>query len=673
MAGRIHEEDIALVRERVRIEDVVSPYVTLRRAGPGSLKGLCPFHDERTPSFHVTTSRGLFYCFGCSEGGDAIAFLQKIENLSFAETIERLADQLNIQVRYLDDDGRRSDSGSRRRITEANRLAAEFYADQLRSPDAATGRQFLQQRGFDQQAAEHFGIGFAPRGGRDLHAFLRSRGFRDDELARGGLIRANGGWDFFQGRLMWPIRDAGGVVLGFGARRLFDDDRMPAKYLNTPETPAYRKSQVLYGLDLARQPIAKKSQAVVVEGYTDVMAAHLAGVDTAVASCGTAFGDDHAKVLQRLIGQTTAGQGEVVFTFDGDAAGQAAAIKVFRGDQQFITQTYVAVEPHGWDPCDLRIKEGDAAVRELVGRRVPLYRFVMDNVIRAYDLDRADGRLAALRAAAPLVNAIRDKSLVSAYAHELAGMLGLDVDDVRRELQRAPRGGVQAQGGGGSRGGTSTERGRTSRAGEEASASGPGGARGPEEPEATPAPVESDAAPAPAPEPDLLPLPDPRDRRLVIERGTTQLLVQVPWLFASDWCGLRSDDFIHPTYQRIAETVWGAYSMYGLPSGSMPEAFDIPGWVELVREGCDDAHADRVLIALSVQQPMREPDPLYVDAYAARLQLLRVNEAIATLKGRMQRTNPVEAAEAHREMFAELLQWETARKDLQTRSVAVAD
>ncbi|QGF24368.1 DNA primase [Raineyella fluvialis] len=653
MAGRINEEDIALVRERSRIDDVVSPYVTLRRAGAGSLKGLCPFHDEKTPSFQVTPARGLYYCFGCGEGGDAISFLQKKENLSFVEAVERLADQFNVQLRYIDDGSRTAETGNRRRITEANRLAAEFYAHQLTSPDALVGRRFLDGRGFDRQAAEHFGIGFAPRGGRDLHAFLRQRGFRDDELVRAGLVRENGGWDFFQGRLLWPIRDAGGVVLGFGARRLFDDDRMPAKYLNTPETAVYKKSHVLYGLDLARQPIAKKSQAVVVEGYTDVMAAHLSGVDTAVASCGTAFGDDHARILQRLLGQTSATQGEVIFTFDGDAAGQAAALKVFKGDQNFITQTYVAVEPHGWDPCDLRINEGDAAVRELVGRRVPLYRFVMDNVIGEFDLDRADGRVAALRAAAPLVAAIRDRSLVAAYVHELAGLLGLDLEDVRREVARAERGGQGAQRQGGQRDGSGSVDVVT-----EPMVGQPGPAGG----------IPGETAVTP-----LLPLPDPRDPRLVVERGTVQLLVQVPWMFSPDWGGLEADDFAHPAYRRIAQTARLVFSMYGEPSGEVPDGFDPAAWIHLLREGCDDANAEQVLIALSVEPLLRDPDPLYADAYAARLQLQRVNEAIGALKGRMQRTNPIEQAEEHRRMFTDLLAWETARKDLQARSFAVPD
>ena len=202
---------------------------------------------------------------------------------------------------------------------------------------------------------------------------------------------------------MWPIRDSSGDTIGFGARRIFDDDRIEAKYLNTPETPIYKKSQVLYGIDLARREIARASQAVIVEGYTDVMACHLAGVKTAVATCGTSFGDDHARVIRRLLHDHDEFRGEVIFTFDGDEAGQKAALRAFEGDQIFAGQTYVAVEPSGLDPCDLRLKQGDAEVRELVARRVPLYRFVLANVVQRYDLDRADGRIDAMREAAKLV------------------------------------------------------------------------------------------------------------------------------------------------------------------------------------------------------------------------------------------------------------------------------
>ncbi|MDQ3664174.1 MAG: DNA primase, partial [Actinomycetota bacterium] len=303
MAGRIREDDIALVRERARIDEVVSQHVTLRSAGGGSLKGLCPFHDEKTPSFNVTPSRGYYHCFGCNEGGDVIDFVGKIEGLGFAETVERLADRYGVQLRYAEggpgSTARREGAPQRSRLLEAHRLAADFYAGQLvDSADAAGGRRFLSERGFDDDAAALFGVGFAPTGGQALLGHLRQKGFGDGELVTAGLVAQSGRgpYDRFRGRLLWPIRDVAGDVVGFGARRLFDDDRVEAKYLNTPETPIYKKSHVLYGVDLARREIARRSQAVVVEGYTDVMACHLSGVQTAVATCGTAFGEDHARL-----------------------------------------------------------------------------------------------------------------------------------------------------------------------------------------------------------------------------------------------------------------------------------------------------------------------------------------------------------------------------------------
>ena len=606
VAGLINEEDLETVRERSRIEDVVGSYVTLRPAGGGSLSGLCPFHDEKTPSFRVTPSRGFYHCFGCGEGGDVIGFVQKINNVGFAEAVEYLADRIGLHLRYSDDSGgNRPEPGLRLRILEANRLAAEFYTDYLLSGGAVAGRQFLADRGFDREVAEKFGVGFAPRGGRDLSAHLRGKGFTDAELVRAGLVRENG-WDFFQGRLLWPIRDAGRSVLGFGARRLFDDDRMPAKYLNTPETPVYRKSTVLYGLDLARANIAKRNQAVIVEGYTDVMAAHLSGVDTAVASCGTAFGEDHARLLQRLIGSSGLG-GEVIFTFDGDAAGQAAALKVFKGDQNFIQQTYVAVEPTGLDPCDLRLQHGDAAVRELVARRVPLYRFVMRNVVDGFDLDRVDGRIAALRAAAPLISSIRDASLVPGYVRELAQLLGMDPDEVRAEVKRSP--------------GRTTSR--------------------------RPEPVrEPDAGALPG-----LDLPDPRDRRFETERGTLRLLVQAPTTFTADLNELRADDFAHPTYRALFTAL--AASVAAGVTTLDPAAL-----------AGGDPVLEQLVVVLATERLLRDATPAYAAEHAAGVRLLATAREIQALKSKLQRTNPVEDPLVYNRMFASLVDLEARRKTL---------
>jgi DNA primase len=633
VGGRINEEDIAAVRDRARIEEIVGSYVTLRSAG-GTMKGLCPFHDEKTPSFQVTPSRGYWYCFGaCAEGGDVIDFMRKIDNLSFVEAVERLADRVGIQLRYTDDSGPRMAPGARVRLAEALRLAAEFYAEQLSGPEAVVARQFLADRGFDREAAERFQVGFAPRDGRALLRHLRGRGFSDVELVSAGLARESG-WDFFQGRALWPIRDSGRQVLGFGARRLSDDDRIPAKYINTPETLLYKKSHVLYGLELARSAISKKSQAVVVEGYTDVMAAHLSGVDTAVASCGTAFGDDHARLLQRLMGNHDAFHGEVIFTFDGDEAGQAAALKVFAGDQNFVTQTYVAIEPTGLDPCDLRLQRGDAAVRELVARRVPLYRFVMNNLLKQHDLDRADGRVAALRAAAPLVASIRDTALVSGYARELAGLLGMEIDEVRAEVMRAAA---------------------KSR-------------RRPALSEPTTADPHSLAEPEETP---VLPLlPSPSDRLLTTERQTAKLLIQNPDLFPEAWDGLTTADFTHPAYAAVFTAVEKA----AVELGGARVTADTK-WVHRVSEACEADEIRSLLASLAVEPlPVHgEVTTRYVVATSAALQLLTVMRTIAALKSKLQRTNPVEEQHKYNQMFSQLVVLEARRKALHTRSIGADD
>lgn len=452
MSGLIVKADIDRVKDAVDLEDIVSNYVTLRPAGINTFKGLCPFHDENTPSFNVNAARGFWHCFGCGEGGDAISFLQRIDHLSFTDAVEHLAGKYGIVLRY--EDGKRpvDDYGKRQRLLDMHRVAEEFYCAQLLTPVAQVGRDFLLQRGFTREHCEHFGVGFAPQGWNGLSNHLRSQGFTDQELIAGGVATSGtrGLYDRFRGRLIWPIRDLTGATIGFGARRLFDDDQGP-KYLNTPETPIYHKSKVLYGLDLAKRPIATKRQVVVVEGYTDVMAAHIAGVDTAVASCGTAFGAEHVKIIRRLLGdmadpsvglQLASGKsrgGEVIFTFDGDAAGQKAALKAYGEDQNFALQTFVAIEKRGMDPCDLRMAEGDEAITRLIASRIPLFEFVLRTTLAAVDLTTPEGRVVGLRAAAPIVSSIRDRALQKEYVRLLSGWLSMDSVDVSREVTRAAR------------------------------------------------------------------------------------------------------------------------------------------------------------------------------------------------------------------------------------------
>src|ERR1700742_1780494 len=445
MAGRISDRDIAAIRERVRIEDVVGDYVQLRRAGADSMKGLCPFHDEKSPSFHVRPNHGHFHCFGCGEGGDVYAFIQKIEHVSFVEAVELLADRVGYTVTYTGASATnvQRDRGSRSRLLAANAAAQEFYAAALQSEEAAPARQYLLDRNFDMQTAVHFGCGFAPSGWDSLTKHLLRKGFEFNELEAAGLSREGrrGPMDRFHRRLLWPIRASGSEVIGFGARRIFDDDTMEAKYINTPETVLYKKSSVLFGLDLAKRDIAKGHQAVVVEGYTDVMAMHLAGVTTAVASCGTAFGDEHLSMLRRLMMDDNFFRGELIYVFDGDAAGRAAAVKALEGEQNLAGQSFVAVASDGMDPCDLRLKSGDGALRDLVARRTPLFEFAIRTALAEIDLDTAEGRVAALRRCVPMVGQIKDPTLRDEYARQLAGWVGWDdvaqvIDRVRTEAKR---------------------------------------------------------------------------------------------------------------------------------------------------------------------------------------------------------------------------------------------
>lgn len=630
MAGRIREDDIALVRERARIDDIVGSYVTLKNAGGGSLKGLCPFHDEKSPSFNVTPARGFFFCFGCSEGGDVIDFVQKIDQVSFAEAVEMLAAKVGVQLRYDESGGPapKREANQRPRLVAAHKVAAEYYVEQLSaSGDAVTGRQFLSSRGFDRDAAAHFGVGFAPRDGESVLKVLRGRGFSNEEIVASGLCATGqrGPYDRFRGRLMWPIRDASGEVIGFGARRLFDDDRIEAKYLNTPETPIYKKSKVLYGVDLARREIAKSQQAVVVEGYTDVMACHLAGIGTAVATCGTSFGEEHARVLRQLLLDHDQFRGRVIFTFDGDAAGQRAAVKAFNLDHAFAAQTYVAVEPDGLDPCDLRLTKGDEAVRELIGRQVPLYRFVLTNVLSQYDLDRADGRVDALREAAPLVVSVRDKAKVEGFVRELSGRLGMEVEQVRSEVFRAasrPAAPQRREGG----------------------------------------PVEVSSEPVAPPRDQV---PSPRDQRFTVEWEALKLVLQYPHLVKSAFDELDDGDFTHP---------WlGAVRAAMAKAGGPAAAKAGEAWVVAVREAVPEQHRQAVAVigALAVE-PLhldRAPDEGFAAAHLARLQELTCLRRITELKSKLQRTNPVEQPEDYNRMFGELIALERYRTELRERAI----
>lgn len=437
MAGKISSRDIEEVKARVNIADVVGSYVALKPASAGSLKGLCPFHQEKSPSFNVRPLQGFYHCFGCGAGGDVYKFLQEMESLSFYEAVENLAGKVGYTLTY-EAGAKGPDQGQKARIFEANQAAAKYFQDQLMSDAAIPGRDFLKSRGFDKQAAELFGVGFAPKGWNNLTDHLKASGFTEEELITASLSSKGerGLYDKFRGRLIWPIRDTSNQVIGFGARKLFEDDQGP-KYLNTSETPVYHKSAVLYGIDLAKKEISKSQKVVVVEGYTDVMACHLAGVTTAVATCGTAFGDEHIRILNRMLSANVDNPAEVIFTFDPDEAGQKAAMRAFADAEKFHANSFIAVGPDGLDPSDLRVQKGDEAVLSMIENKKPIYEFAIKQKMKNFSLESVEGRVGAARAAAAVIATIRDSALRSVYIRELANWVNLDLSEVSQLVDRA--------------------------------------------------------------------------------------------------------------------------------------------------------------------------------------------------------------------------------------------
>jgi DNA primase len=630
MAGRIPDRDIAAIRERTRIEDVVGDYVQLRRAGADSMKGLCPFHDEKSPSFHVRPNHGHFHCFGCGEGGDVYAFLQKIEHTTFVEAVEMLADRIGYTVTYTGASATnvQRDRGSRSRLIAANAAAAEFYAEALQSAEAEPARQYLIERNFDAAAGRHFGCGFAPSGWDTLTKHLQRKGFEFKELEAAGLSREGrrGPIDRFHRRLLWPIRATSGEVIGFGARRLFDDDTMTAKYVNTPETTLYKKSNVLFGLDLAKRDIAKGHQAVVVEGYTDVMAMHLAGVTTAVASCGTAFGDEHLSMLRRLMMDDNFFRGELIYVFDGDAAGRAAAVKAFEGEQNLAGQSFVAVASDGMDPCDLRLKSGDGALRDLVARRTPLFEFAIRTALAEIDLESAEGRVSALRRCVPMVSQIKDPTLRDEYARQLAGWVGWD--DVPQVIGRV-RGGAKGKGGA-TRGGA--------------------GGRGSRRTE--PAPVAGASDPAAR-------RPDPRDPTLWPQREALKSALQYPALAGPVFDSLAVESFTHPGYTAVRAAIGAAGgTTTGVGGGQ---------WIDAVRQHAASPAAAALVNELGVEAVRVEDEerlPRYVAGVLARLQEVWVGRQIAEVKSKLQRMSPVEQGDEYHALFGDLVAMEAYRRSL---------
>lgn len=638
--GRIPQADIEAIRERTPIEEVVGEYVQLKPAGVDSLKGLSPFKDEKTPSFHVRPNKGYFHCFSSGEGGDVFSFLMKMEHVTFPEAVEQCAERIGYHIRYEGGGpGKREEPGTRQRLVAANKAAHEFYREQFHSDveGADSARNFLLDRGFQMEHADQFGCGYAPAGWDTLTKHLLRKGFSFKELEAAGLSRmgTKGPIDRFHRRLLWPIKNVAGDVIGFGARKLFDDDKL-GKYMNTPETMLYKKYKVLFGIDHAKGNIVSSHQAVVVEGYTDVMAMHAAGVTTAVAACGTAFGADHLQMLRRFMLDDKFFRGEIIYTFDGDEAGQKAAMRAFEGDQQFTGRSYVTIAPGGMDPCDIRMEKGDTAVRELVASRIPMFEFVIRALLEDYDTASVDGRVHALRRIVPVLAGIRDDAMRDEYARQASGWVGWEnpaevVKQVREEARKgkAEKPKLELKQGAA----------REARTGNR---------------------------------PDLravnsMERPDPNEEYLEGPREVLKIALQEPGLAGEMFDLMPPVSFAHPTYIAIAQAMAKA--------GGAANATGGAAWIDNVAGLIGDAMGAAVVSELAVEDVHCQPGRLefYADAIMAHMQERWVGNEIADMKSKMQRMRPDLQQEEYKGLFADLMALEKYRRSLQARAAAYGE
>ena len=634
--GRIPDSDIEAIRQRAPLDEIVGEYVQLKPAGHDSLKGLSPFKDERTPSFHVRPAHGYYHCFSTGKGGDVFSFMMEMEQLTFPEAVEAVADHIGYHINYQGGStgARQVDRGTRQRLLAANKAAHDYFREQLETADAAPARDLLLQRGFSRELIYDFECGYAPRGWDPMTKHLLRKGFEVQELIDAGLssMGKRGPIDKFRGRLIWPIKDTAGNVIGFGARKLFDDDPL-GKYINTQDTLLYHKSKVLFGIDKAKKNIAEKHQTVVVEGYTDVMAMHAAGVDTAVATCGTAFGGDHMSLIRRLMLDDSFFRGELIYTFDGDEAGQKAAMRAFETDAEFGAQSFVAVAPDGMDPCDLRLARGDSAVRDLVAARVPVYEFVIESLLQDYSLDSAEGRVQALRRTVPVVATISDRVLQQEYARRLAGWVGWPNPDEVLEQVRAE-------------------------------------AKKPKKQKRTPKAEVRDPAPAAGPDAsgaqsEILIPPRPDDPVLWPQREALKIALQHPAAAGNYFDGINPDAFTHDAYHQVREAITAAG---GCARAGADNPAEESNFLAAVAGEMRD-YAGRNFVSELAVEPIHADDLYeYADSVLSRLQETRVGQQIAQLKSQLQRMRPSDDEVAYNALFSDLVALEQARRDLNDRA-----
>ncbi|MFZ8901013.1 MAG: DNA primase [Ilumatobacteraceae bacterium] len=425
----IHDEDIERVRSSVSIVDVVQQYVTLRRTGRNWV-GLCPFHAEKSGSFNVREETGRYKCFGCQAGGDIFTFVQEIEHVDFVSAVEKLAGRAGMTLRYTSG-GEGKDRQRRKQLVAALESAVEWYHQQLlTAPEARPARDYLRQRGLAGDVARQFRLGWAPDEWDALSGHLRKEGFADDVLRDTGLAftnRANRLQDAFRARVLFPIFTDGGEAVAFGGR-ILPGSTDPAKYKNSPETKVYQKSKTLYGLNWAKNDVVKADQVIVCEGYTDVIGFHRAGVPRAVATCGTAFTEEHVRVLKRFASK-------VVLAFDADAAGQGAAEKFYEWERKYKVEVSVARFPDGKDPGDLASSDPDA-LAAAIDDAMPFLGFRVNRVVSQASLRSPEDRARVATRALEVINEHPDVNVRKLYAGEVAARVGIPVADLSRQAEK---------------------------------------------------------------------------------------------------------------------------------------------------------------------------------------------------------------------------------------------
>ena len=434
MKGRIRDADLEELRQRASIVDVAAEYMQLRKAGSGRFKALCPFHQEKTPSFSIDAGKNVAHCFGCGKGGDVIWLVMELESLNFVETVERLAAKVGMQLTYEQlSPGQREQATKKMRLIAAHREAVAFYHDLLMNrPDGKIAREYVRKRGLTKETVELFQLGWAPAPPKwdELCRHLARKRFSEAELIEAGLAQRNdrgGIRDRFLGRVMFPTFDVAGEPIAFGGRIL--DDSTP-KYLNTAETPIFHKGRVMYGLNWGKKAVTAAGRAIVVEGYMDVIALHQAGVDEVVATNGTALGADHFRLLGRFAPQA-------VVAFDSDRAGAAAVERAFEAALGSGLDVRVLIVPEGKDPADfVSVHSGDE-FRALTEKAPPMVEYRLRREIDRFDLSDPENRARAVRACIPIVARITDEVMRRDYTGRLADWTNTDTNVVFLEVGKA--------------------------------------------------------------------------------------------------------------------------------------------------------------------------------------------------------------------------------------------